>query len=132
MEYRAREMMTSWQLKRLQSCHLQSHHMLLLLRACQLIYAYGRSHFKINSVTKASTILKPVAEKCVNINDDVGAKAYYLIGKSYERKKRAEAAKAFEYLNFIKNILWLMMDMLLKNQLARIRNKEKKQAWLSR
>ena len=64
---------------------------------CQLIFAYGRSHFKINSVTKASQLLKPAAEKCIGINDNAGAKSYYLIGKSYERKKMwAEAAKAFE------------------------------------
>lgn len=96
---RAKKMMVAWQFKTLiaELAPTISSYTPTTKENCQLIYAYGRSHFKINSVTKASQILKPVAEKCVNINDDVGAKAYYLIGKSYERKKMwAEAAKAFE------------------------------------
>ncbi len=65
--------------------------------ACAVRYAYGRSHFKINAVTKATQILPKVGTECQGKNDDVGAKAWYLIGKSYERKKMwGEAAKAFQ------------------------------------
>lgn len=65
--------------------------------ACAVRYAYGRSHFKINSVTKASQLLPKVGNECKGLNDDVGAKAWYLIGKSYERKKMwKEAAGAYQ------------------------------------
>jgi len=65
--------------------------------ACAVRYAYGRSHFKINSVTKASQLLPKVGTECKGFNDDVGAKAWYLIGKSYERKKMwKEAASAYQ------------------------------------
>ena len=65
--------------------------------SCAVRYAYGRSHFKINSVTKASQILPKVGDECKGHNNDVGAKAWYLIGKSYERKKMwKEAAKAYQ------------------------------------
>ena len=63
--------------------------------ACAVRYAYGRSHFKINSVTKASRARCQKLERIAGIKRYVGAKAWYLIGKSYERKKMwKEAAKA--------------------------------------
>ena len=53
--------------------------------------------FKINSVTKASQLLPKVGKECKGLNDDVGAKAWYLIGKSFERKKMwKEAAEAYQ------------------------------------
>ncbi len=65
--------------------------------ACAIRYAYGRSHFKINAVTKASQILPTVGTECVGKNNDVGAKAWYLVGKSYERKKMwKEAGAAYQ------------------------------------
>ncbi len=65
--------------------------------ACAVRYAYGRAHFKINAVTKASQLLPKVGTECVGKNNDVGAKAWYLIGKSYERKKMwSEAAEAYQ------------------------------------
>lgn len=96
---RAKEMMAAWQFNPLiaELSPIISSYNPTSQENCELIYAYGRAHFKINEVTKATQILKPVAEKCLTINDDVGAKAYYVMGKSYERKKMwAEAAKAFQ------------------------------------
>lgn len=67
--------------------------------SCAVLYAYGRSHFKINSVTKASQILPKVGRECQGKNDDVGAKAWYLTGKSLERKKMwKEAAEAYQQI----------------------------------
>ena len=67
--------------------------------SCAVLYAYGRSHFKINSVTKASQILPTVGKNCQGKNDDVGAKAWYLTGKSLERKKMwKEAAEAYQQI----------------------------------
>ena len=43
--------------------------------ACAVRYAYGHTHFKINSVTKASQLLPKVGKECNGLNDDVGAKA---------------------------------------------------------
>lgn len=64
--------------------------------SCQLLFNVGRSHFKDNSITKASEILTPVGKSCAGINDDAGAKAWYISGKGLERKKMwAEAAEAF-------------------------------------
>ena len=67
--------------------------------SCSVLYAYGRSHFKINAVTKASQILPRVGRECQGKNDDVGAKAWYLTGKSLERKKMwKEAADAYQQI----------------------------------
>jgi soluble lytic murein transglycosylase len=63
---------------------------------CKAKYAYGRSHFKINSVTKAAQILEPVGDNCVGIDDDSGPRSLYITGKSFERKKMwSDAARAF-------------------------------------
>ena len=64
--------------------------------ACVYWYAHGRSLFKLNRVTEASGILGPAGRKCMAYDDDRGAKALYLAGKSNERKKAwAEAAKHY-------------------------------------
>ena len=65
--------------------------------ACQVWYAYGRSNYKVNEVTRASQILRKSGEQCAGIDDDRGAKSFYLAGKSLERKKDWEgAAKAYQ------------------------------------
>lgn len=64
--------------------------------ACKAWYAYGRSHFKRNNVTKASEILEAAGDRCVGIDDDRGAKSLYIAGKSLERKRHwASAARVF-------------------------------------
>ena len=59
--------------------------------ACAVRYAYGRSHFKINSATKASQLLPKVGEECKGLNDDVGAKAWY--SSSYENRTNEKNVK---------------------------------------
>ena len=65
--------------------------------ACKAWYAYGRSHFKRNNVTKASEVLEAAGDRCVGIDEDRGAKSLYIAGKALERKKLwASAARVFE------------------------------------
>jgi soluble lytic murein transglycosylase len=65
--------------------------------ACMYWYAQGRSLFKLNRVTEASSVLGPAGRKCMGHDDDRGAKALYLAGKSNERKKAwAEAAQHYK------------------------------------
>ena len=67
--------------------------------ACMYWYAQGRSLFKLNRVTEAASVLVPAGQRCVGHDDDRGAKALYLAGKSNERKKAwAEAAKNYQSL----------------------------------
>ncbi len=67
--------------------------------ACVGWYAYGRSQFKRNNVTIAAEVLEPAGRRCVGIDDDRGAKALYVAGKSLERKKEwAAAARAYEQI----------------------------------
>ncbi|MCB9777731.1 MAG: transglycosylase SLT domain-containing protein [Alphaproteobacteria bacterium] len=67
--------------------------------ACIAWYAYGRSQFKRNNVSLAAQVLEPAGEKCKGIDDDRGAKALYIAGKSLERKKEWEAAaRAYEQI----------------------------------
>lgn len=64
--------------------------------ACMAWYAYGRSHFKRNNVTKAASVLVPAGKKCADSDKDRGAKALYVAGKAHERKKEwLSAASAF-------------------------------------
>jgi len=96
---RSTQMMQAWQWKSLiaELKPLISTLKLTDSDACAVRYAYGRAHFKINSVTKASQLLPKVGTECKDKNNDIGAKAWYLIGKSYERKKMwTEAAKAYQ------------------------------------
>ena len=96
---RATQQMISWQWKTLiaELAPIVPTLKLDSSESCAVRYAYGRSHFKINAVTKASQLLPKVGNECKGLNDDVGAKAWYLIGKSYERKKMwKEAAKAYQ------------------------------------
>ncbi len=66
---------------------------------CQVRYAYGRSLFKRNQVTKAAEVLIPVGQKCAELDAEVGPKALYISGKSLERKKAwAEAAAVYEQI----------------------------------
>ena len=94
---RASQQMAAWQWKTLISelAPIVSTLKMDSAEACAVRYAYGRAHFKINSVTKASQLLPKVGKECNGLNDDVGAKAWYLIGKSYERKK-LEMAEAYQ------------------------------------
>ena len=66
---------------------------------CQVRYAYGRSLFKRNQVTKAAETLIPVGKQCAELDGESGPKALYISGKSLERKKDwAGAAKAYEQI----------------------------------
>jgi soluble lytic murein transglycosylase len=59
-------------------------------------YAYGRAEHKLNNITLAAQILEPLGKLCRGVDDDRGAKALYLAGKSLERKKDwAGAARAY-------------------------------------
>ncbi len=63
---------------------------------CQYRYAYGRAENKLNNVTDAADVLAPLGAGCKGIDDDRGAKALYLAGKSLERKQDwAGAARAY-------------------------------------
>jgi soluble lytic murein transglycosylase len=57
----------------------------------------GRSLHKLNRLGDAVATLAPVGDKCRAIDDDAGAGAFYLVGKSLERMKDwPGAAKAYE------------------------------------
>ncbi|MSP56528.1 MAG: tetratricopeptide repeat protein [Myxococcales bacterium] len=63
---------------------------------CRYRYAYGRAQHKLNNVTDAAAVLGPLGSSCKGVDDDRGAKALYVAGKSLERKKDwAGAAKAY-------------------------------------
>ncbi len=65
--------------------------------ACMAWYAFGRSHFKVNNITKAAEVLGKAGKSCVGIDNDRGAKSFYIAGKALERKKLwADAARSFE------------------------------------
>ncbi|MGB0638783.1 MAG: transglycosylase SLT domain-containing protein, partial [Myxococcota bacterium] len=67
------------------------------VEGCQVHYAYGRSQFKRNQVTIASNVLIPVGKLCKDATPDLGAKAFYIAGKSLERKKEyTRAAQTYE------------------------------------
>jgi soluble lytic murein transglycosylase len=69
------------------------------LLGCQVQYAYGRSMFKRNQVTRAAQILIPVGKQCAEIDGQSGPKALYIAGKALERKKAwAAAAQAYELI----------------------------------
>lgn len=59
---------------------------------CVYRYAYGRAQHKINNISTAADVLAPLGKLCQGKDDDRGAKALYLAGKSYERKKEAGMA----------------------------------------
>lgn len=61
---------------------------------CVFRYAYGRAQHKLNNITDAAAILAPLGRSCRGIDDDRGAKALYLAGKSLERKKDWSGAAA--------------------------------------
>lgn len=63
---------------------------------CQYRYAYGRAQHKLSNLTSAAQVLEPLGKSCRGVDDDRGAKALYLAGKSYERKKEwGNAARAY-------------------------------------
>jgi len=62
--------------------------------SCLAWYAFGRSLFKRNEVTRASRVLTPAGKQCTEIDPDNGAPALYLAGKSLERKKEWALAAA--------------------------------------
>ncbi len=63
---------------------------------CMYRYAYGRAQHKLNNITEAAAVLAPLGKSCKGVDDDRGAKALYLAGKSLERKKDwAGAASAY-------------------------------------
>ncbi len=67
--------------------------------SCIAWYAYGRSHFKKNNVTKAAEVLVPAGKKCSGIDKERGAKSLYVAGKALERKKEwTAAASAFKQI----------------------------------
>ncbi len=64
--------------------------------ACIYRYAYGRAQHKLNNITDAAAVLIPLGTGCKGVDDDRGAKALYIAGKSLERKKDwAGAASAY-------------------------------------
>ena len=66
-------------------------------QGCEVQYAHGRSLFKRNQVTAASSVLSAVGTKCVTLAPEVGPKALYIAGKSFERKKQwAQAASVYQ------------------------------------
>lgn len=63
---------------------------------CVYRYAYGRAQHKLSNITSAAEILGPLGPGCVKADTERGAKALYLAGKSYERKKEwASAAQMY-------------------------------------
>ncbi|MFZ5475730.1 MAG: transglycosylase SLT domain-containing protein [Myxococcota bacterium] len=63
---------------------------------CVYRFAYGRAQHKLNNLTTAASVLEPLGEGCKGNDDDRGAKALYLAGKSLERKKDwAGAARVY-------------------------------------
>ena len=96
---RADALMEAWQHQ--SATDLVQEHKALFAEAsaasCKARYAWGRSHFKRNNVTLAAEILIPTGEMCRGIDEDRGAKSFYIAGKSLERKKEwAAAARAYE------------------------------------
>ena len=66
---------------------------------CKALYAYGRSQFKLNNVTRAAEVLGPAGARCKGHDDERGASMLYVAGKSHERKKEwASAARAFRQI----------------------------------
>ncbi|MDP2310730.1 MAG: transglycosylase SLT domain-containing protein [Pseudomonadota bacterium] len=59
---------------------------------CRYRYAYGRAQNKLSNITSAAEVLGPLGAGCVGKDDDRGAKALYIAGKSLERKKEWSAA----------------------------------------
>lgn len=63
---------------------------------CVYRYAYGRAQHKRNNVTEAAGVLAAIGRGCKGVDDDRGAKALYLAGKSYERiKQQGNAAQVY-------------------------------------
>lgn len=63
---------------------------------CRTRFSYGRSLYKRNDITRAAEILREVGERCTHTSDTIGAPAFYIAGKSLERKKQwAQAAAAY-------------------------------------
>lgn len=96
---RANALMTDWKFKDVVSEHRSWYSSLPKdsKENCQLWYAFGRSLFKTNQITEASSILSDVGKSCTEFTPDEGAKAFYISGKSLERKKSwASAARQFE------------------------------------
>lgn len=54
---------------------------------CMYRFAYGRAQHKLNNITDAAAVLTPLGSTCKGVDDDRGAKALYIAGKSLERKK---------------------------------------------
>jgi soluble lytic murein transglycosylase len=54
---------------------------------CRYRYAYGRAQHKLNNLSTAVEVLGPIGRACPKVDDERGAKALYLAGKSLERKK---------------------------------------------
>ena len=66
---------------------------------CKIHYAYGRSLFKKNHVTEAAKVLTKVGQNCKELTPDLGARAFYIAGKSQERKGQwLQAAKVYEQI----------------------------------
>ncbi len=64
--------------------------------ACVARYAWGRAQHKLNNITAAAGVLEAMAEPCKTKDPDRAAKALYLAGKSYERKKESgNAARVY-------------------------------------
>lgn len=55
--------------------------------ACRYRYAYGRAQHKLSNLSTAIEALGPIGKNCAGLDDERGAKALYLAGKSLERKK---------------------------------------------
>lgn len=95
---RADRLMGAWQFKDVTAYlgSMESRFVTPDANACKAWYAYGRSHFKINNVTKASEVLEKAGDKCAGIDEDRGAKSLYIAGKALERKKMwTSAARAY-------------------------------------
>lgn len=54
---------------------------------CLYRYAYGRAQHKRNNLSDAAAVLGPLGRACRGVDDDKGARALYLAGRSLERKK---------------------------------------------
>ncbi len=66
------------------------------VKDCVYRYAWGRAQHKLNNITAAAAVLEPLGSACRGVDDERGAKALYLAGKAYERKKEwASAARAY-------------------------------------
>lgn len=66
---------------------------------CRYRYAYGRALHKQSNLTSAIEILAPLGKGCKGQDDERAAKALYLVGKAYERKKDwASAANYYKQI----------------------------------